>query len=69
LDAAQRIWTKKKRKERWKHPLKEKRKERWKHPWKEKEEIEMEASMERKRGNRDGSIHGKKKRKERWKHL
>jgi histone H1/5 len=57
FDAAQRIWTKKKRKERWKHPWKEKRKERWKHPWKEKEEREMEASMERKRGKRDGSIY------------
>ena len=43
FDTAQRIWTKKKRKERWKHPWKEKRKERWKHPWKEKEEREMEA--------------------------
>jgi len=57
FDTAQRIWTKKKRKERWKHPWKEKRKERWKHPWKEKEEREMEASMERKRGKRDGSIY------------
>jgi hypothetical protein len=37
------IWTKKKRKERWKHPQKEKRKKRWKHPLKGKEEREIEA--------------------------
>jgi histone H1/5 len=43
VNAPEMIWTKKKRKERWKHPLKEKRKERWKHPLKGKEEREMEA--------------------------
>jgi histone H1/5 len=43
VNAPEMIWTKKKRKERWKHPQKEKRKERWKHPLKGKEEREMEA--------------------------
>ena len=42
FNAPEMIWTKK-RKERWKHPLKGKRKERWKHPLKGKEEREMEA--------------------------
>jgi len=43
FNAPEMIWTKKKRKERWKLPLKGKKKERWKHPLKGKEEREMEA--------------------------
>ncbi len=43
VKASMMIWTKRKRKERWKHPRKEKRKKRWKHPLKGKEEREMEA--------------------------